>query len=277
MNPYQCLTTPQESAPLIQDDPVRLGQKRLVFAQSLPANTVVFAERPLAQSLPINAEHKAEFQSRYNNSAAWSIVDELCRGDVDQIFRTGYVETFPWEKEWDKGDDKVLETLTATHQIPAPTIKRLYVLVCANNVVCQSQRVPTEDPGVVLEFAARQVFFPLLAQANHSCYPSTTMRIPRTKDGAVEIITTRDVRAGDELTFSYVGDMNRQDTRRYLWDTFGFHCSCELCAPRCLLDKCTQVGQFQCKRCRLVRYCCKEHQKEDWVWHKKECKDRGLK
>ena len=47
----------------------------------------------------------------------------------------------------------------------------------------------------------------------------------------------------------------------------------------CSLPSCKEVGEktsFKtCGRCRLAMYCSKEHQREDWPRHKKECKAKA--
>jgi len=42
-------------------------------------------------------------------------------------------------------------------------------------------------------------------------------------------------------------------------------------AGTCALPKCDKPGVKTCARCRIARYCCREHQKGDWKRHKKEC------
>ena len=49
----------------------------------------------------------------------------------------------------------------------------------------------------------------------------------------------------------------------------------------CSLPSCLQLGEktsFKtCGRCHLAMYCSKEHQREDWPRHKKECKAKVVK
>jgi hypothetical protein len=39
----------------------------------------------------------------------------------------------------------------------------------------------------------------------------------------------------------------------------------------CSVDKCDNIGEFQCKKCKANVYCSKECQRSDWGTHKTEC------
>lgn len=41
--------------------------------------------------------------------------------------------------------------------------------------------------------------------------------------------------------------------------------------PHCGISECTKGGRYLCTKCKLVRYCSKECQKQDWGEHKKSC------
>lgn len=45
----------------------------------------------------------------------------------------------------------------------------------------------------------------------------------------------------------------------------------------CSLKSCSKANsQFQCSKCKSVRYCCSDHQKLDWSYHKAFCKDISM-
>ena len=46
-----------------------------------------------------------------------------------------------------------------------------------------------------------------------------------------------------------------------------------MCKP-CNLDTCKIEARKRCSRCKLVHYCSKECQKQDWTIHKHECIER---
>ena len=50
------------------------------------------------------------------------------------------------------------------------------------------------------------------------------------------------------------------------------HTKALLCSIDCSLSGCEKQGALLCKRCKLVKYCSKSHQKEDWENHYKMCK-----
>lgn len=42
---------------------------------------------------------------------------------------------------------------------------------------------------------------------------------------------------------------------------------------KCGLDNCNiEVDLQECSRCKIRKYCCKDHQRSDWVTHKKHCR-----
>lgn len=45
----------------------------------------------------------------------------------------------------------------------------------------------------------------------------------------------------------------------------------------CCLPGCEEVGKFTCSRCKVAKYCCSDHQKQDWSIHRKNCKAHEFK
>jgi hypothetical protein len=45
---------------------------------------------------------------------------------------------------------------------------------------------------------------------------------------------------------------------------------------KCQWKDCDQTGKFRCGSCRVVNYCCQEHQKLDWKQHKQSCQKQKL-
>ena len=75
--------------------------------------------------------------------------------------------------------------------------------------------------------------FPIINRINHSCLPNCSVQWNPVTDRE-ELFTTREVRAGEELTICYL-DMvtnvsSREERRDYLERHFGFQCDCPLCS-----------------------------------------------
>ncbi|CAG9464172.1 unnamed protein product [Pedinophyceae sp. YPF-701] len=76
-------------------------------------------------------------------------------------------------------------------------------------------------------------FFPLQSLLNHSCDPA--LLVAMDYDGgssSVTLLARRDIRAGEELTISYVDTALPTDERGELLRDYGFTCTC----PRCMAD-----------------------------------------
>lgn len=74
--------------------------------------------------------------------------------------------------------------------------------------------------------------FPLVSGINHSCDPNC--EVAYVEDNGVMIVARRDIAAEEELTISYVDpDMDDEDRREELEETYGFECACAKCAPVC--------------------------------------------
>lgn len=72
--------------------------------------------------------------------------------------------------------------------------------------------------------------FPLVSGINHSCDPNC--EVAYVEDNGVMIVARRPIAAGEELTISYVDpEMDDEDRREELEETYGFECACSKCAP----------------------------------------------
>ena len=72
--------------------------------------------------------------------------------------------------------------------------------------------------------------FPLVSGINHSCDPNC--EVAYVEDNGVMIVARRPIAAGEELTISYVDpEMDDEDRREELEETYGFECACPKCAP----------------------------------------------
>jgi len=48
------------------------------------------------------------------------------------------------------------------------------------------------------------------------------------------------------------------------------------CSTRCNYPGCSNSASGQCRRCKLVYYCCREHQLDDWKAHKEICASKPV-
>ena len=75
--------------------------------------------------------------------------------------------------------------------------------------------------------------YPLGALLNHSCAPNCLLRYAfgtKHEQPVMEIVASRDIDKGEELTHSYVELVSPRDSRRAsLKEIFGFDCHCEKC------------------------------------------------
>ncbi|KAJ3228164.1 hypothetical protein HK099_006044 [Clydaea vesicula] len=89
----------------------------------------------------------------------------------------------------------------------------------------------------------------ILRLCNHSCYPNSEVAEftdETTGEIYYHLITTRDIKAGEEITISYLERYVLMEKctsrRRILEGQYGFECHCELCST-------TKLESFKCKSC----------------------------
>lgn len=75
--------------------------------------------------------------------------------------------------------------------------------------------------------------FPTMARSNHSCTPNSEF-ITRTKLGVQDLVATRSIKKGEEITLSYIpaadeGSDERKVRVNYLLEWYGFQCNCHTC------------------------------------------------
>ena len=73
----------------------------------------------------------------------------------------------------------------------------------------------------------------LQSKMNHECAPSGKVVCSFT-DSTIDIVATREIQRGEELTLSYVDPkLDKAQRRRMLRDCYGFECKCKECT-RCM-------------------------------------------
>ncbi|XP_076886162.1 histone-lysine N-methyltransferase ATXR2-like [Bidens hawaiensis] len=84
-----------------------------------------------------------------------------------------------------------------------------------------------EDYSVCCEGTA---FFPLQSCMNHSCCPNAkAFKQEEDRDGQANIIATKPIKKGEEVTISYIDEDLELEERRALLADYGFICKCTRC------------------------------------------------
>ncbi len=86
------------------------------------------------------------------------------------------------------------------------------------------------------------------SKVQHSCNPNATYS-SKTSDGALEYKVVRPIKAGDEVSFSYIGDLFHTPTflrREKLNREKDFFCTCDRCCgpDYCRIAKCPECGEL---------------------------------
>lgn len=116
--------------------------------------------------------------------------------------------------------------------------------------------------------------YPKLQYINHACPGSLKINVKHSgpTTALLLLITTRRIRAGEELFWSYLeGDMPHVARRERLFRHYGFWCECDVCTAVCITCGSKQ-NLKQCSRCKRLKYCSLACQKQDYPRHKNSCK-----
>lgn len=74
------------------------------------------------------------------------------------------------------------------------------------------------------------VIFLIQSHLNHNCEPNTTVKLSSNRTEGLKVYAARDIKAGEELTTSYVNPSHTvQQRQRELRVNWGFRCACEKC------------------------------------------------
>ncbi len=84
-----------------------------------------------------------------------------------------------------------------------------------------------------MNFWGDAALFPTLARSNHSCAPNADF-VARKRPLVQDIVATRDIFPGEEITLSYLpacgeGSDVREVRQAYLREWYGFRCCCTVC------------------------------------------------
>ena len=108
--------------------------------------------------------------------------------------------------------------------------------------------------------AVRRMFclFALTARCNHACEPNAEVRSEQYMDGVIDLVATRDIQVGEEITISYISvrNSNRSGShlsclkrQRELQAKYLFHCTCERCQKEGAPAVTTRHGNGSDRKC----------------------------
>ncbi|KAI1802924.1 SET domain-containing protein [Daldinia bambusicola] len=81
-------------------------------------------------------------------------------------------------------------------------------------------------------------FWSTFARCNHSCRPNSTWRYVGKSPYFLQLVTTKDIPAGSEVTVTYLGlEKDSLARRREVLKGWGFTCTCERCTEEDLANK----------------------------------------
>eukprot|EP00756_Hemistasia_phaeocysticola_P053783 Hpha_TRINITY_DN29733_c0_g1::TRINITY_DN29733_c0_g1_i1::g.2528::m.2528 len=91
---------------------------------------------------------------------------------------------------------------------------------------------PTDNSNKLYYSASGQGIYRVHASSNHSCEPSCEVRYTETMSETLNICALRPMKKGDEVTISYVADVetvSRSKRQKYLATNYRFDCLCSRC------------------------------------------------
>lgn len=91
-----------------------------------------------------------------------------------------------------------------------------------------SEKIDCSKNGSYVRFS----IFDVLSRFNHSCVPNLEHYIDNDYDETTYCISTRSIKAGEQLFINYLCGMNfpsNQERKKYIKETWQFDCKCQLC------------------------------------------------
>ena len=128
-------------------------------------------------------------------------------------------------------DKQILAQISRESRLSKREVRKIYNLVCTYNII-SSLHALIGDTALIGE---RMSIALGLAFANHSCEPNCTRLVFDSIEGyrsrAEGLRATRTIRAGEEVTWSYLitTSDSLEDRQRTLREKFGFRCNCDRC------------------------------------------------
>ncbi|KAI2782049.1 SET domain-containing protein [Daldinia loculata] len=116
----------------------------------------------------------------------------------------------------------------AAVQLPQKEAMQMLKLAHSKGGYIVEDIVNTNSFGVMLNGADHSGLYLDVSRLNHACKPNMYSRFSSTTLG-MEVVAYRDIKPGEELTFSYLPLNLLSEQRQTLIKEWGFNCTCSLC------------------------------------------------
>ncbi|KAI1379903.1 SET domain-containing protein [Hypoxylon crocopeplum] len=117
----------------------------------------------------------------------------------------------------------------AAVQLPPKEAQQMLKLAQSKGGYIVDDIINTNAFGVLLDGVDHSGLYLDVSRLNHACKPNMYSRFSSTTLG-MEVVAYRDIKPGEELTFSYTPLNLLSEQRQSLIREWGFNCTCSLCA-----------------------------------------------
>jgi hypothetical protein len=164
---------------------------------------------------------------------AWGLAGHIALNfpnALKDMLEAGYQPLY--KPELSKRDKKVLKFIASKTKLAEGRVRAIYYMVVTYNLNTQFMGYLN---GQVL-YGKRAVICDTFSFINHSCLPNTYRPECKPYEQFVqqieeELVATRKIDFGEEITWSYAGDLPNElkSRQQLLHQKFGFWCSCKRC------------------------------------------------
>jgi hypothetical protein len=241
-------------------------ERGLMATIAIDEGTTILEEYSFVKSGVVSTDPE-----HYNNRPCWSLVDMAMEKRKEISHHLGNLKANRGMlRDWDEGDDIVLDRLATKWASSKSEIKHLYVLVATNNIATRSMQTKRNDSNgriIVYNEGVSFGLFSVFSTINHSCVPNARWEVSLQSQHPVKLKALKSIAVGEAITVAYIqyqgGSVPLYDA---LYENFGFVCKCILCASNC--RKCGQPNATKQCPCLTARYCGIECYRMDWKFHK---------
>ncbi|KAI1392475.1 SET domain-containing protein [Hypoxylon trugodes] len=155
------------------------------------------------------------------------IANRTIRKDEVVMLRYPVVVRIMDPRPW-KHHDVMKMLHRATVQLPAKEGLQMLKLAHSKGGYIIDDIINTNAFGVLIDGVDHSGLYLDVARLNHACKPNMFSRFSSTTLG-MEVVAYRDIKVGEELTFSYLPLNLLSEQRQSLISEWGFNCTCSLC------------------------------------------------
>lgn len=203
------------------------GQRGLVALKPFNPSDTLIVEKPVLW-LGLS-------EDLYNEGLPWALTRKLLT-ELPDIFR--FIKknctfrdnlTIPTET---LSDRYTIEKISSKSGYSTGEVRKAYNLIVTYNI----RNALAIQIGQTILAMERISLFQKLSLSNHSCTPNSKQMeydtIEKFKRNETRLVATRQIKEGDEITWSYIGPTvtrNVRERQEALYHSFGFLCTCCLC------------------------------------------------